>query len=185
MSMSDEEKSPFIGKFVCYNAVDGGACWGRIKAECTVNTMSGEKEAFILEGRMVAYLRASLGVTVKTFKPGLLVPVRTAALDLTTGKLTDDVGIEVKKFKGDTLIRKDVIDLERDVIDLGEFHEKFDSLLGNLSEDALFLALMRGQSVGLCGNKALELGLNQLMGSDVGLEERVKQELRKRLEKTS
>jgi hypothetical protein len=43
---------------------------------------------------------------------------------------------------------------------------------------------MRGQSVGLCGNKALELGLNQLMGSDAGLEERVKQELKKRLEKT-
>jgi hypothetical protein len=52
-----------------------------------------------------------------------------------------------------------------------------------LSEDVLFLALMQGQTVGLCGNKALELGLSQLMGSDKALEERVKQELKDRMER--
>lgn len=182
--MSAEPKSTFIGKYVCYNAVDGGACWGRIKAECKVNTMTGEKEAFILEGRMVAYQRSLLGVTVKFFKTGMLLPSKTSAMDPQTGKMTDDVGMEVRRCKGDTLIRKDVIDLERDVIDLGEFHERFENLLGNLSEDTLFMALLRGQSEGLCGNKALELGLNQLMGSDAGLEERVKQELKKRMEKS-
>ena len=180
--MPDEKKSPFIGKYICYNAVDGGACWGRIKAECKINTMTGEKEAFILEGRMVAYQRGLMGMTVKFFKTGMLLPSKTAAMDPQTGQMTDDVGMEVRRCKGDTLIRKDVIDLERDVIDLGEFHERFENLLGNLSEDTLFMALMRGQSEGLCGNKALELGLNQLMGSDAGLEERVKQELKKRME---
>jgi hypothetical protein len=181
--MSEEKKSSFVGKYVCYNAVDGGACWGRIKAECRVNTMAGEKEAFILEGRLVAYQRATLGVTVKVVKSGLTLPVKTVAINPQTGQITDNVGLEVRKCKGDTIIRKDVLDLDRDIIDLGALHDKFRSLLSKLSEDALFMALLNGQAEGLCGDRALELGLIQLSGSGSGIEEQVKQELKNRMER--
>jgi len=116
-------------------------------------------------------------VTVKVVNPGLPTPVRTVAYNPQTRQTSANaVGIELKKCKGDTLIRKDVIDLQRDIIDLDEF-------LSKVPEDTLFLALMRGQAEGLSGNKALEMGLIQLMDSDNDLEERLKQELKNRLEK--
>ena len=178
--MSDEQTdSPFIGKFVCYNAFDGGACWGRIKSECVINTMSGEKEAFILEGRVMVHLRAAKGITAKIVTTGIPTPTRTIAVDPTTGKASDDIVMEVIKCKGDTLIRKDVIDLDRDVIDL-------DEVLEQAPEDVLFLALMKGQEDGVSGelvekNKALELGLKHMSNS--GLEESIKKALKNRMEK--
>jgi ribosomal protein L35AE/L33A len=172
--MSDESKSPFIGKYVCYNAVDGGACWGRIKDECKINTMDGEKDAFLLEGSIVAYKRATTGITAKVMKTGVPLPAATITLNPQTGQLGTDVEIEIRKFKGDTLIRKDVIDLERDVIDLDEY-------IGKTPEDTLFLALMRGRAEGLFGNLALEIGLSQLTGLDISVENRIKRELQKRL----
>lgn len=164
-----------VGKYVCYNSVDGGACWGRIKAECKVNTMGGEKEAFILEDRVVAHLTATLGVTAKVFSAGS-TNSRTMATNPFNGQLSDEVEVSVTHVKGDTLIRKDVIDLAKDVIDLDDFW-------GKVPEDKLFVALIQGREGPFFQNKALEIGLNKLLGSDFGLKERVKQELKARMEK--
>lgn len=173
--MPNEEQINFIGKYVCYNSVDGGACWGRIKAECKINTMDGEKEAFILEHRVVAHLKACQGVTAKSYNIGSRNS-RTQALNPFNGQTSDEVEVSVTHIKGDTLIRKDVIDLTKDVIDLDDFW-------GKVPEDKLFVALVQGREGPFFQNPALEIGLNKLLGSDFGLKERVKQELKARMEK--
>jgi len=173
--MEPEVKSEFLGKYVCYNSIDGGACWGRIKDECKVNTMTGEKDAFILENRVVAHLGAKQGMTAKVFPIGGAVSSRTMSMNPATGQLSDDLEIQVTHIRGDTILRKDQIDLTRDVIDLDDFW-------GRVPEDTLFLALVGCRESEEFKNKALEIGLNKLLGSDHGLQERVKQELKTRME---
>jgi hypothetical protein len=173
--MSEDPKT-HIGKYVCYNAVDGGMCWGRIKAVCKINTMSGEKPAFILDGRVVGYLKAKSGLTIKMMKPGCTLPYGTKAMNQNNGQTSDDLEIEVRRIKGDTLLRLDVIDIQRDIITI-------DEALSKISDDALFIMLVsaKAKADSIQGGNALEIGLSELMGED-GTSV-LKQELSKRMEK--
>jgi len=172
----NEEKSKYIGKYVCYNSIDGGACWGRIKMECKVNTMSGEKDAFVLENRIVAHQKANSGMTVKVFPLGGAVASKTMSLNPDTNQLGDDLEVKITHIKGDSVIRQDVIDMDRDIIDLA-------AVWGRFTEDQLFLALLCGKESGYFGNRALDLGLVSFLGSEKGVQERVKQEIESRMEK--
>lgn len=42
-----------VGKFVFYGNKEGGFCWGKIDGECSVNTIDGYRDAFILSDRIV------------------------------------------------------------------------------------------------------------------------------------
>ena len=55
--MSDEISKEHVGKYVCYQQADGGACWGKVTNQGFVNTMNGEREVLILSERYVRYER--------------------------------------------------------------------------------------------------------------------------------
>jgi hypothetical protein len=119
--------SEFIGKYVCYGNDAGMFCWGRIKAECEINTVEGHKDAFIMDQRMSG---------------------------------PHGSGERIRKYKGDTILRKDVINLETDIFDrdVREFNE--------VTNDDLFLLVMDSE-VGLEALKSMKsLGpLNMMMSS--------------------
>jgi len=166
----------FQGKYVCYDANDGGACWGRIKCACTVNTMDGEKPAFILEDRYVRYAR---GTDAKRYYR--YYPMGDGASGVSVGDdgLPEELWFQVKKVRGDSVLRFDQIDLERDVISMVGFE--------GVSTDLLFLVFMAGREQGsVDGKSAIEIGLRSLMQSTEGrqLQERLKQELTERMEES-
>jgi hypothetical protein len=140
-------KKSYVGKYVCYNQNDGGACWGRIKEEAVVNTMSGEKEVFILTDRYVRHLTGDDRKRFKFFYPDATnEPLMRRPLD---GKIS----YQVSKVKGDTTIRKELLDLEKDVIDIGD-------LLKIVDTDTLFRIVMGSWDKGaLSGNDAFEIGI--------------------------
>lgn len=182
--MPEEAKSDFIGKYVCYDAIDGGACWGRIKAEAKVNTVNGLVDVFILSGRLVRYKRARQGTTLKVGTPD--DGFRTMS-QVDGGKLESDLVFEVRRFNGDTILWKSGINVEKDVIDIEQF-------VNRVSTDDLFLAVMRGRDSGSTAKTALELGIEALCGAvqacdkkaapadTESIEPRLKEELKKRLE---
>ena len=45
--MNEEISKEHVGKYVCYQQADGGACWGRVKNQGIVNTLKGEREVHV------------------------------------------------------------------------------------------------------------------------------------------
>lgn len=164
--------SSYVGKYVCYQQADGGACWGKIKEEAVVNKADGEKEVFILTDRYVRYKRSVNLKHFRQFYPhGLDGPCE--AKDLQGGSLSH----EVRKVKGDTTIQKGLIDLEKDVVDISEFLELLDT-------DTLFKAILIAKdSDVLSGKTAVEIGIRALANESSGMSSAVKSELERRLEK--
>lgn len=184
-------ESPYIGKYVCYNQADGGACWGRIKDEAVVNTMKGPKEVFILTDRYVRYWRGKNVKEFRRFYPGFNEGNMSASSPGTLdgeGKLTNDgLFLETAKVQshgagrsmrqgGDTTIRKEMLNLETDIIDVRDLLELVDI-------DTLFKAVMGGRTqAGLSGTDALDIGLKALVDGDNSIKEDAKEELKRRLE---
>jgi len=166
--------SEFIGKFVCYDQADGGFCWGRIKDEAVVNTIHGEKEVFILTDRYVRYARTKDLRNFRRFYPmAQQVTPRTAS---SPGSVEegDEVFMETRKVRGDSTLRKEMIDLENDVIDL-------EDVLGAVDDETLFKAVLDARAgAKVTGKTAIEVGLNSLL-SDDGLSVTARDVLRKRL----
>ena len=162
-------KSPYIGKYVCYSQMDGGACFGKIKDECKVNTVKGEKPVFILTDRIVRHHRCRDSKNFRIFYPTM----KMGAVDA-DGKMTgEELDFGIWAVPGDSILRQDMIDLEHDVLDLQE-------MLGKIDRDRLFVIILEGFESGLHGQDALELGLRNLMGKPES-SELIKQEFRRRL----
>lgn len=185
MSEEEKPKSEYIGKFVCYDQADGGCCWGRIKDEAEVNTMSGYKEVFILSDRFVRYVRGKNVSRFRRFYPDIANSMMSKPMEMgKDGKLKDgDFFHEVRKVKGDTTLRKEMIDLDKHIIDLSD-------LLTVMSEDELFKIIltpripdneMAGSVEGIDGETALEIGIQAVLRIG-GLSDEVKEVLLKRLQ---
>jgi hypothetical protein len=149
--------SEYIGKFVCYDQMDGGACWGRIKDEAEVNTMNGYKEVFILEGRYVRYLRTKNVKNFRRFYPGFAEGDLEESKAVSTDENDSQMFLEVRKVKGDSTLRKEMIDLENDIVDL-------DELLEVVDDELLFKSLLT-VSDPCDGKSAAEIGLKALLRS--------------------
>jgi len=154
--MDDRERthSEYIGKYVCYDQADGGACWGRIKDEAKVNTMKGEKEVFILADRYVRYVRGKSLKDFRRYYPDMNDP----ALWKPMSKNDPDSEFfhEVRKIKGDSTLRKEMIDLDKDIVDLSD-------ILSVVSEEVLFKAVLSRSSGQVGGRNALEIGIRSLI----------------------
>jgi hypothetical protein len=167
--------SEYIGKFVCYNQADGGACWGRIKDEAIVNSMDGEKEVFILEHRYVRYLRTKNLNNFRTYFPDLS--------DLDYSKATihgddkkEELFFEIRRIKGDSILHKHMIDLKNDLVDL-------DDVLAVVDDETLFKAILSAKTgAKIYGKNALEIGLNALL-MDKATSHEASAVLKKRLHK--
>jgi len=176
------ERPNYVGRFVCYEQLDGGACWGKIKDLVYINTQNGEKPAFILTNRIVRYSRNKNVKTFRRFYPNynegdlsLSRPVDAGSDGLEDG----DYFLENRFIGRDSLLRLDSINVERDVVDCSKF-------LDLLSEGDLFLAVLRGNidyeannnKTLVGGQNILEIGLRCLLATEF---EKVKEELNKRL----
>jgi hypothetical protein len=80
--------------------------------------------------------------------------------------------MEVRRVKGDSTLRKEMIDLDSDIIDFGD-------LLDIASDDEIFKAIMSAKSGLANGKTALEMGLRAIVKEDDGII--VKEELKRRL----
>lgn len=173
--MSKDKK--YIGMYVCYDQMDGGACWGRIKDEAVVNTMYGEREVFILTDR---YVRTPTTSDRKRFgqfypdavnDPNLRKPVQQGS----QGVEEPEVTMRVMKVRGDTTVRKEMLNLESDVVDIGD-------ALENVDEDTLFKAVLDARADGqVDGKTAFEIGMSALSQSSNGTYNQVASELKRRL----
>jgi hypothetical protein len=156
-----QEKSSYIGKYVCYDQLDGGACWGRIKDEAKVNTMKGEKEVFILENRWVRYASTMDRGRFRVFYPDASnSPARRIMIQGKDGLRDPEPGevqFEVYKVRGDSTLRKEMINLEKDIIDAEE-------LIRRVGVEVIFRAVLAGRDAGLADcRSAMEIGLQSLL----------------------
>jgi hypothetical protein len=175
----EKRKKEFVGKYVVYDRMDGGACFGRIVDEGVVNTLKGEREVFLLDNRIVRYARTTDQARFRRFFPDAAEPSASVP-----GSLSSDgsfraggVFMETSRVKGVTTLRKESIDLERDVVDASDLLELVD-------DETLFLALLGGRERGVpVGRDAAEMGLMDMLASDSSpFREEVKAELARRLE---
>lgn len=159
--MDEKKKSEYIGKYVCYDRIDGGACWGRIKDEAKVNTIHGEKEVFILCDRWVRYSSCKNKGDFRTFFPDLdnLRNRQTMVMskDGMVAPEYGDIFFEVSRVNGDSTLRKEMIDLEKDVIDAEE-------LIRRAGVEVVFRAVLAAR--GSDFKSAAEMGVNALLSSE-------------------
>ena len=175
----DIEKK-YIGKYVCYDQADGGACWGRIKDEGFVTKRDPDtgkpvdKGVFILENRYVRYWRTKDVRNFRKFYPKAAIGDLSASY---SGSITEEetLFMETRKVRGDSTLHKDQIDLEKDIIDL-------DEVLGLVDNDELFKAILnaRGGVDRVDGRTAAEIGINALL-QDGNLSDEAARVLKKRL----
>lgn len=88
-------------------------------------------------------------------------------------------GEKIRKFKGDTILRKDMIDLEKDIFD------KESGGLGTLTDDDLFLLVLKSREIE--SRDLGHLGVRNMLVAEAGgnLEEFAKNELRNRVNRNS
>lgn len=170
----------YIGKYVCFTRMDGGACWGRIKDEGLVTKRHPEtgrpieKEVFILENRYVRYWRTHDLKNYRTYYPGAAHGDLSASMPVSKDD-KDGLFLEVRKVRGDTTLHKDQIDLERDIVDFSE-------VLDIVDDDTLFKAILNSENERVTGETALEIGVQALL-KDKSLSDDAVKELKKRLGK--
>jgi hypothetical protein len=176
--MGDGKVSAYVGKYVIYDQADGGSCFGRIVDEAVVNTMQGEKEVFILADRVVRYLRSADPKRFRMFYPDAIGSPNVRSPEVTkSGQIGDEdegarMFFEARKVKGVTTLRKDKIDLERDVVDVEDMLARMRERIGGANVDTLFLALLKGRAgdrqsdAVIEGKDALDIGLAALLSSD-------------------
>lgn len=171
----------YIGKYVCYDRADGGACWGRIKDEGIVSKreeVNGkwrhvEKEVFILENRYVRYWRTADLKNYRNYYPGASVGDLSLSKPMSLDE-NDRPFLEVKKVRGDSTLHKEQIDLERDIVD-------FSDILQVVDDETLFKAMLNNKSCdAVTGRNAREIGLQALL-NDKELSDDVIKELQSRV----
>lgn len=186
-STQEKPKSPYIGKYVCYDQMDGGACWGRIKDEARVNTMKGEKEVFILEERWVRYQATADKRRFRVFYPDPEnSPARSTMVVDGDGSprapVHGEVFLEVRKVRGDSTLRKESINLETDIVDVEEMMRRvgmdnvvrevmsadpqagMQELVTSVGVEIVFRAVLDGKTKGIADAKsAAEIGLKAMM----------------------
>jgi len=168
----------YVGKYVVYDQMDGGACWGRIKAEVFINTMDGEKAAFILEDRYVRYAATTDRKRFRRFFPDMNDPTISRPMEMgSDGNLrAGDVKLHIERvYSGDSLLRLDMIDVEKDIVDM-------EGMLDLVSTETLFLAVMAGREQRVDGKDALEIGIRYLLKSSDEFDEAAKKELKRRID---
>ena len=159
----------YIGKFVCYSQMDGGACFGRIKDECKVNTSTGEKEVFILTDRVVRYVHGNDDRNFRRF-----FPTGNAVMVGANGNPTqEELRCSIRQVPGDSILYKERIDLDKDILDVGEMVDKID-------RERLFIILLQGMTVEVDGTDAVELGLRGCIG-DEKIHRALVEELKRRM----
>ena len=151
MSAIEPDYDDFVGKYVCYGDFKGGFCWGKIDSVVSINTSLGFRKAFILTGRMSCY-----------------------ASGIKDGKMT---GGDIRHHKSKTLLRCDVLNLERDIVD------DVKKLTSELTEEDLFMLVMGGTDIGTLSKKVGNAVANVLMTKEV--ESMISDELKKRLHNSS
>lgn len=172
--------SEYIGKYVCYDQMDGGACWGKIKDEAVVNTMNGEKSVFILTDRYVRYVVGRNDKYLRRFYPDpSQQPTMYKNMQRTSQgiqDICDDKTYKIKKVYGDSTLRIESIDLENDIVDL-------EDILSVVNEEELFEALLKSfeNDNVINGKTALEIGLYALL--ETNLNETTKNKIKNHLNK--
>lgn len=132
------------GRFVCYDAVDGSACWGRIKEVVYVNSQKGLMLAFVLNDRYVKYRAGLNQLAFLRFHPqGIQGPPKEH--------------YRIREVRGDSILRFDQIDLEENVVDL---EDEFNGM----NSDELFFLYMKGKEEAE-KNSARDIGVNSLKKS--------------------
>lgn len=147
----------YIGKYVCYNSIDGGCCWGRIKDEGFVTKLDGEHAVFILEDRYQRYQRTGDLRNFRTVFPS----VRDGKVDpgasfSKTLNLSDELYFEVRKVRGDSTLWKELVDLEHDIVDLEDVFKEVD-------KDELFKAVLSPRNGEVNGKTAMEIGIQSIL----------------------
>jgi hypothetical protein len=150
--MSEEISKEHVGKYVCFQRADGGACWGRVKDQGFVNTLNGEREVVILTERYVRYERCQNLAMFRYYFPDVLNdPNLKKAMKVDGDGVKDfdegELFFEVKKIPGDSTLRLESINVETDLMDLHE-------LLEMANEKTLFEALLAGRTIAECLDKA-------------------------------
>ena len=183
----------YVGKYVCHTRLDGGACWGRIKSECQVNTLAGLVDAFILEDRYVRYLRTADKRAFRWFYPdavmehGLRKPMEVKTLRGPDGKPLKDDGGPLNKggrnrldvaagggvlgFEEESYFFFEVSKIRGDStlhvssIDLDKDVVDVGRLVDIVDQETLFRAFTdaRLSDPALAGASALEIGLRHLL----------------------
>ena len=148
MSEEEEISKEHVGKYVCYQQADGGACWGKVKNQGFVNTLNGEREVLILTDRYVRYERGHNMQSYRRFYPDAVNdPKLFQPVISDDGEMRDpkkgELFFEVRKVAGDTTLRLESINEETDLMEL-------DDLLEAVGEKVLFEALMAGRTIGEC-----------------------------------
>jgi hypothetical protein len=186
------ERPKYVGKFVCYDQMDGGACWGKIKDLVYINTLEGEKLSFILTNRIVRYLRTRDVGNFRKFYPDYPEGDLSSSSSMSMEGKQDGMFFENRFIGRDSLLMLDSINVETDIIDC-------DNFLDLLSEGELFSAVMEGRgdydtsdkyrtmkggdkvmSDKESGGNILEIGIKCLLGTEF---EKVKDKLMKRMKK--
>jgi hypothetical protein len=72
-------------------------------------------------------------------------------------KEEEELFLEVRKVRGDSTLRKEMIDLDNDIVDL-------EDILGVVDDETLFRAILSAKACAdVNGNDAMEIGLNALL----------------------
>lgn len=163
----------YIGKYVCYNSLDGGACWGRIKDEGFVTKLDGEHAVFILEDRYQRYQRTKDLRNFRTVFPSMMGAGDPGLSYQASMDPEDELYFEVRKVRGDSTLWKELVDLENDIVDLGE-------VLMEVDKDELFKAILGSQGE-VNGKTALEIGVQAILKGG-GISNEAIEVLRKKLQ---
>jgi len=146
---SPADSDSFIGRYVCFGRQDGTFCWGRIERESSINTGDGLKEAFVLTGMMTCSLPMNVPGMVASATPTGAVVSNVA----NPGAGSPQTKLGLRRYKGERIIRKDVIDLSRDVFDV-------EGILAGMSDDEMFMFVMSRR---LDGAKGVPLGIQNMV----------------------
>lgn len=147
----------YIGKYVCYNSLDGGCCWGRIKDEGFVTKLDGEHAVFILEDRWQRYQRTKDLRHFRTVFPGAINSEVDPGLAYAASTDPEDgLYFEVRKVRGDSTLWKELVDLENDIVDL-------EDVLKEVDKDELFKAILSPRDEPVDGKTALEIGIQAIL----------------------
>lgn len=149
--MSDEISKEHVGKYVCYQRADGGACWGKVTNQGFVNTLNGEREVLILSERYVRYERCKNLSHFRYYFPDVLNDPHNKKAVKATGPGEKDfedfkeseLFYEVRKVPGDSTLRLEEINPETDLMELDEF-------LDIVDDKTCFEALMAGRNIREC-----------------------------------
>ena len=160
---------------MCYDQADGAAVWGRIKDEAIVNSMDGPKEVFILTDRYVRYIAPGDDKRTRWFYPNLANGNTTLHKTQDVDDSDAEMFYKVRKINGDTTLRKEAIDLENDIIDLGYI---IDTITDKGQLDILFKAILESEEIK--GKNAFEIGVNAIVQSGEFSDEIIA-ELKKRI----